>query len=60
MGEEGNDRDGRERNRDGKKRKRKRERERETDRETEREREPLRKRGMVGERKIGIERERQG
>ena len=28
--------------------------------ETQREREPLRKRGMVGERKIGIERERQG
>ena len=26
---------------------------------TEREREPLRKRGMVGERKIGIERERE-
>ena len=27
--------------------------------ETQREREPLRKRGMVGERKIGIERERE-
>ena len=28
--------------------------------ETQREKEPLRKRGMVGERNIGIERERQG
>ena len=32
----------------------------ETQREREREREPQRKRGMVGERKIGIKRERQG